>query len=249
MTEFKSATIILPVLNETDALILTVEQIERITVAADICEYLIVICEKTTPAAVRAVRTVTDRLGARSRVHRQVMPFVGGAIREAFDLARGTHVVMMSSDLETPPDVIPVFIKKARKHPQAIITASRWIKGGGFSGYHPLKLGANYLFQKTFSMLYGCELTDMTYGYRIFPARLLKAIQWEELKHPFFLETIIKPIRLGVEVHEVPAFWVARESGESANSFFENFKYFKIASRVLRYSPDSILKPDASYPW
>ena len=38
------------------------------------------------------------------------------------------------------------------------------------------------------------KLSDMTYGFRIFPSDLVKEIKWQELKHPFLLETILKPL-------------------------------------------------------
>ena len=61
-------------------------------------------------------------------------------MREAFDLARGSHAVMMSSDLETDPALVQNFIRLSKQKPRAIITASRWMRGGGFEGYNPLKL-------------------------------------------------------------------------------------------------------------
>jgi len=132
---------------------------------------------------------------------------------------------MMASDLETDPRDVPVLIAEARRNPAAIITASRWCEGGGFQGYSKLKLVANGIFQKFFSMLYATQLSDMTYGYRIFPTRLVQAIQWEDLRHPFLFETLIKPLRLGIPVVEIPSHWKARCEGESQNTFFRNFGY------------------------
>jgi hypothetical protein len=153
----------------------------------------------------------------------------------------------MSTDLETDPHLIRDFIRIARENPRVIVTASRWISGGGFEGYNRVKLLANYLFQKIFSLLYGTSLTDLTYAFRIFPTALLQAIAWEELKHPFFLETVIKPLRLGVRVVEVPTVWKTRTEGDSQNKFFDNFDYFDIALRVLRYSREKILRPGIDY--
>ena len=242
MGNFRSVSIVLPVLNETRSLEKTVEVIEGTCDARDIEEYIIVVCDRTTPEAVSACQRLKERLDGRASIHNQKLPFIGGAMREAFDLARGSHTVMMSSDLETDPAVIRVFIEAARKKPDAIITASRWIEGGGFQGYHPMKLAANFLFQKIFAILYGVRLTDLTYAYRIFPSALLKSIAWEELKHPFFLETVIKPLRLGVEVIEVPALWKARAEGNSVNPFLSNFAYFRIALKVRVRSRERILK-------
>ena len=87
-----------------------------------------------------------------------------------------------------------------------------------------------------FALIYGCRLTDLTYAFRIFPTALVQAIAWEELKHPFFLETAIKPLRLGVRIREVPAKWQARTEGASQNAFWQNFAYFRIALQV-RFRP------------
>ncbi len=141
-------------------------------------------------------------------------------MREAFELSNGSHTIMMSTDLETDPNVVSKFICLAKKNPASIITASRWLKGGNFEGYNLIKLLANYLFQKIFALFYCSNLTDLTYAYRIFPTPLIHAIKWEELKHPFFLETIIKPIKLGVKVIEIPTVWRCRTEGESQNSVF-----------------------------
>jgi hypothetical protein len=163
-------------------------------------------------------------------------------MREAFDLVKGTHVVMMSTDLETDPDIIPDFISKVKKCPDNIVTASRWIGNGTFSGYNGIKLIANFIFQKIISLLFWSKLTDATYGYRIFPVPLVQSIQWKETKHPFFLETALKPLRLGVKIDEIPARWKARTEGESQNSFFKNFDYFRVAFEVRCIKKSKILR-------
>lgn len=239
---FESASVILPVMNETHSLLKTIEIIER-DCAPDVREYVIVVCKRTTPESIRICEEVRDRDPDRFVLHYQGLPFLGGAIREAFDLARGSHVVMMASDLETDPNDVKALIAAAREKPEGIATASRWIKGGDFVGYNRLKLVLNLVFQKFFSALFLTRLTDMTYGYRIFPARLVKSIEWEELKHPFLFETLIKPLRLGVPIREIPSKWSARTEGESQNTFMRNFDYFRTGLYV-RFCPRArLLRP------
>jgi len=172
----------------------------------------------------------------------QKLPFLGGAVLEGFERASGSHVIMMASDLETDPHDVKRLINKARANPSAIITASRWRKGGGFHGYGPMKFVANRLFQLLFSALYLTRLSDLTYGYRLFPLALVKAIDWEELRHPFLFETIVKPLRLGVPVIEIPSTWRARQEGESQNTFMRNFEYFRIGLRVRLMPTKRILR-------
>lgn len=235
---YKNLSLLVPAMDETYSLQETVDVIVQTCNLSDIAEIIIILCERTTVDSRRTAEQLVEKYQNRLRIyiHNQKRPFVGGAIQDGFDLAVGSHVVVMSSDLETPPQLISSFIELAKKNPEKVITASRWIKGGGFRNYNKIKLVCNYIFEKLIALLFGVKLSDLTYGYRCLPTDLVQSIKWEEAKHPFFLETAIKPIRLGVEFVEVPAQWEARTEGASVNPFFANFKYFKTAWHV-RFMP------------
>jgi glycosyltransferase involved in cell wall biosynthesis len=240
--KFTAVSIILPVMNETDSLIETMETIMKDCSVDEIKELIIVICDHTKPESLGAINIVKERWPGPLKIYRQRLPFLGGAIREAFDLAEGSHVIMMASDLETNPHDVSRLIRESRNNPNALVTASRWQKGGKFQGYSTAKLIANWIFQNFFSLLYGTKLSDMTFGYRIFPTTLVKSINWEELRHPFLFETLIKPLRLGVPVIEIASVWKAREEGESQNSFFRNFVYFRTGIKTRFADPRQFLK-------
>ncbi|MHB1734860.1 glycosyltransferase family 2 protein [Ferrimicrobium acidiphilum] len=240
VSEFRAVTILLPVINETEALRSTVEIIEA-EAGMDVCEYLVLTSPRTSQESLSVIQSLQSAFGDRLRVHLQSLPFLGGAIREGFMESRGSHVVMMASDLETDPHDVAVMIERAKRSPRAIITASRWREGGSFAGYSPLKLGLNKVFQLGFALLYQSALTDMTYGYRLFPTALVQAIRWEELRHPFLLETLLKPLRLGVAIEEIPSRWSARTEGESSNTFLQNFVYFRIGLKTRLQPRASLL--------
>ncbi len=205
-------------------------------------EFIIIVCEKTTKQSLAISESFRQENPDLFIIHHQKLPFLGGAIRDAFLLSRGSHVIMMASDLETDPETAASFISESKNSPEHIITGSRWIEGGGFEKYNFLKWILNWMFQKFFSALYGTALSDMTYGYRIFPTELVKSIEWEELQHSFLFETILKPLQLGIQVKEIPCFWRARKEGKSQNSFFQYFGYFKIGIKARFYSKTRILK-------
>ena len=234
-------SIVLPAINETGALRETVRRIEAEN-HKDVLEYLIVLCQKTTANCRVVAEALVAELPQRVRIVEQQLPFVGGAVRDAFAVARGTHVIMMASDLETDPAAVSVMVAEAQRRPAAIVSASRWKGGVRFEGYNPVKLVLNKLFQRMFAVLYRVRLTDMTYAYRLFPKELVQSIQWEELKHPFFLETIVKPLRLGIEVVEIPTTWRARSEGGSQNTFMRNFLYFRIGLKTLFLPRKRILR-------
>lgn len=243
-SSFKNVTILLPAMDETYSLKQTVDIIAGTNEKEDIAEFILLLCDRTTEEARRTAEDIVERYKNRIpvRIHNQELPFVGGAIREGINLAQGSHVVMMSSDLETDPHVIREFVRLSKRHPNRIITATRWKKGGGFENYNKIKLVCNLIFERAIGFFYLTGLSDLTYAYRIFPTDLMKRIRWEELRHPFFLETALKPLRLGVKFIEVPAHWAARTEGESQNSFFANFRYFKTAWHNRFLKKNQILK-------
>jgi hypothetical protein len=162
-------------------------------------------------------------------------------MREAFDVASGDHIMLMASDLETDPTLIPAFIETMKEDCWDIVAGSRWIKGGGFEGYSKVKLVLNYFFQKVFRILYNTKVTDLTFAYRLYRKSILEGILWEELKHPFLLECLLKPLRCGASATEIPCKWRARTEGTSANVFLETFAYLRIAFKT-RLIPLSRIK-------
>lgn len=244
MDKFKNVTIILPAMDETYSLKETVDVIVNTNNIEDLAEFIIVLCKFTTKECREVAEKLVEEYSPKLSIyiHDQDLPGVGGAVREGIDLAVGSHLVLMSSDLETDPHVIKDFVELSKKNPNKIITASRWRKGGGFKGYNKVKLVCNLIFERIIGLFYFVGLSDITYAYRIFPSDLMKSIKWTELKHPFFLETALKPIRLGVKFIEIPARWKARTEGVSQNSFFANFKYFKTAWDNRFLKKEQILK-------
>ncbi len=244
-TTFKNTSIILPAINETFSFEQTVNVILRTCSRQDLCELIAVVCERTTEECLAAIERAKDRCRTEEipfTVLWQKRPYAGGAYQDAIDICRGSHLVIMSTDLETDPYAVHELIEEEKKHPGDITTASRWLQGGSFSGYDRKKEILNFIFQHMFSLYYGVKMSDMTYGFRIFPTELMQRIAWEELRHPFFIETALKPVRLGVEMHEIPTKWAAREEGESQNTFLQTFAYLRPAVKIRFYRRERILK-------
>ena len=234
-------SVILPVINETYSLRKTVEIINE-TSKGYIKEYIIVKCKFTTQQSISVIQQLQFDFPELVVIHNQKLPYLGGALREAFELASGSHLILMASDLETDPYLVNELIKEELKCKTGIVTASRWINGGSFKGYSKLKLVLNWLFQKLISTIYWTNLTDMTYAFRIMPTSLAQRIKWEELRHPFLLETLVKPLMLNIPIKEIPANWIARTEGESQNTFIRTFAYVRIAIQARFYNEKNILK-------
>ncbi len=82
---FTSASVILPAMNETDSLAKTVQLLLDLN-GADIKELLIIVCDRTTPACLAAAETARHDHPDLVQIHHQVLPFLGGAVRDGFAL-------------------------------------------------------------------------------------------------------------------------------------------------------------------
>ena len=223
-------SVLLPVIDETTSLRKTVD-ILLAENAGDLAEILIVTSHKTTAAALAVCQDLLREYPRLVRIRIQTRPFLGGAMRDGFECATGSHVLMMASDLETDPATVKDLIAAARQG-YDIATATRWLQNNSFHGYNPLKHLLNLVFQKGFALLYGVQISDLTYGFRIFKTEWVKKIEWEELRHAFLLETILKPMRLGARVTEVHTVWRKRVEGISHNQLLQHFAYFRIGLKT-----------------
>ncbi|MBI3599462.1 MAG: glycosyltransferase family 2 protein [Nitrospinae bacterium] len=230
----KNTSIVLPVINETESLKKTIEILLSEN-REKIKEIIIIVDKITSKESLAVSENMVSQYPEIVRLQRQRRKFLGGALQDAFEQCSGEYSVMMASDLETNPHDVKKMIETAESG-YDIVATSRWINQNSFNGYNSLKLLLNKIFQIFFKSLYRCNLTDLTYGFRIYNTQILKEIKWEELKHPFLLESILKPIKLKkYKITEIPTTWKARTEGISQNTFWTNFIYFRTGFKILLY--------------
>lgn len=99
-------------------------------------------------------------------------PGVGWAYREGMQMSRGNYIALMSGDLETEPEAVDRMVQKIEETGAECVIANRWMKGGGFTNYDPIKLVLNWGFQKVFKVLYLTHVSDITYGFKILSKKM-----------------------------------------------------------------------------
>ena len=233
LNNFKNITVILPIIDETFSINKTVSVLLKNN-NSEIKKIVFMLHKKKTQ---NSSKIICEKFFLKDKKKFKILyqrkKFLGGAMQDAFKKVNTSHCLMMSSDLETDPYSVKKMIQCSKKNPNKIITASRWLKKNKFKDYGILKVVANYIFQNTFSFLYGVKCTDMTFGFRIFPTYIIRKIKWEMLNHSFLFETIIKPIKLGIKVIEIESSWRKRKEGKTNNVFVNYFWYIYIGIKVL----------------
>jgi dolichol-phosphate mannosyltransferase len=231
MTTSLRITALVPVYSETDLLVETLARLKA-SLGPLLYEFLIIASPKSSPESLELCR----RLAAEDPLVRTYIqsdrPGIGWAYRELIPHIRGTHALIISSDLETNPDDAGRMAASAALTGADIVCASRWLRGGGFEGYDPFKLLLNYGFNLVFRTLYGIHIHDLTFGYRLMKTEVLRKVRWEYGRHEFCVELLLKPVRLGFTAVEVPTRWIKRPEGESKNAFMRNFKFASAAWKI-----------------
>ncbi len=226
-------TVILPVIDEKKSLVKTINILLKEN-SKNIKKIFLILHKKKTKKESKILCNNYKKKNKKLfKIIYQKKPYLGGAMQDAFENVMTSHCLMMSSDLETNPYTVKKMIKKSKLFPEKVVTASRWIDKNQFSGYGFFKVLSNYVFQKIFSYLYKVNCTDLTFGFRIFPTKILKKINWEMYNHSFLFETIIKAIRLGTNVVEIKTDWKKRIEGNTNNTFANYFWYIYIGIKVL----------------
>lgn len=242
MTKFTGATIILGAVDETDTLRETIEYVVSHCDKHDLAEFVISCSQRITPESQRVVDYVTSAdYGVPVRTIKQQLRGIE-TIREVMAVAQGSHCILLSSDMASDLDYVFQMIEGVKKEPDVIFKASRWLKGCKFHGYNKARLVMNYLGQIFLRVLFCKNLTDMTTPLQIAPTALYNSIRWEYDGFPFLLEMVLKPIRLGYKVKEIPTNCYARTQGKSNNSFRQTAAYLPTAFKIRFMKKSKILK-------
>lgn len=239
----KSVSIIIPATDEVRSLQKTVEEIETLLLDRELQVLIVTHGRLTTPEC----RNMIDSLRVKYpeiETFVQQTPGIGGALRDSFKRCTKDCAVIMSADLETDPAILPAMLLAIESGVDVVAT-TRWRGGARFTGYSPIKLVLNFLFQRTFRVLYRTDLTDLTYAYRVYRADVLKRIHWEETGFPFLLESILKPLLLGYRIIEIEAPWHARSEGASHNSFAQTAFYTWTGLRLRFQARNKMLYSEA----
>lgn len=241
MSGFTGVSIMLGAVSETDSLRETVRTVLELCDHKDLTEIIIGYPDRITDESLAVVKELSEMEGDVPMVtFRQIRPFMSG-INDMIDVARGSHCMLLASDMALDLSVIPDMIEKTKAAPDVIHSVSRWKKGCKFYGYGNVKRVINFCAQKFLAVLYMKNLTDFTIPVQIAPAELYKSIKFEEEGFPFLLEMVLKPVRLGYRFTETPTNCYSRKEGKSSNSFMQTADYLRIALHIRFMNKKDIL--------
>ncbi|MCH8748728.1 glycosyltransferase [Patescibacteria group bacterium] len=232
-------SVVLPVFSERKSIVQIIEWL-RANCREYLHEIIIVLAPQSDQETKNICQDMVARYGVKIVIQNNLSG-LGQAYRQGFLSATGSHLLMLDSNGEMGLDSIPEMVVAARRGCQVVI-GSRWMSGGGVSGYDPFKYFLNRAFQVIFRIIYRTSIHDLTLGYKLLEQGVAHNINWEGDRHEFATETTLKPIHLGLKVCEVPTNWTRRKEGRSKNKFSDNFRYFSMTWHIKRQRPDDLFR-------
>lgn len=202
-------TVIIPARNEGDVVVHLAEAVRAC------CDEVIVVDGHSTdgsPARLRAagVTVIEDRGHGK-----------GDAIRLGLDAATGDVVVTMDADGSHDPADIRFLVAPIEAGEADLVIGCR-MRGGSdeFAGTWTMfvRLWGNNVLTQVINTRFGTALTDTQNGFRAIRASAVERLGLAEDKHSIELEMVLRALKRGFRVCQVPAHEYARKAGESSLS-------------------------------
>ena len=182
---------------------------------------------------------VAQRVRPDVRIVREHKPGKGAALRAGFAAARGDFVVMLDADGSMDPGEIGLYLdrledRRASRHgrPRAgdfdMVKGSRFVRQGGTADMETLRALGNRALLMTVNRLYGARFSDLCYGFLAFRRDKLELLDVQSDGFEIESEIVVRAIKGGLRIGEVPSFEAARRNGQS------NLRTFRDGWRVLQ---------------
>jgi glycosyltransferase involved in cell wall biosynthesis len=237
MSDGPLVSVVMPVLNEEEALGPCIEKI-RATFASAGIDGEIVVCDNgSTDASV----AIAERMGA--RVVHQPLRGYGNAYLKGFASAHGRYLVMGDADDTYDFTMIPQFVG-ALEGGQQFVTGSRYLGGGDAEITALHRYFGNPALTRILNLLFGTRYTDVYCGFRAFSRETYDAIRPVSPGMEFNLELAINAGLAGLRVHEIPIVLAPRKGESKLRTFRDGWRSLRM---MLLYSPNKLfLAPGAT---
>jgi glycosyltransferase involved in cell wall biosynthesis len=213
VTREVALTIVIPVYNEGDNVVPTLDGIYR-CVRIQPLEVLVVhdFDEDTT---VPVVRRLQPGMPGLRLLRNDLGPGALNAVKCGLRDASAPFVLVMMADASDEPEVVGAMVQKAVNGAD-VVSGSRYMRGGGQIGGPLVKRTLSRTAGLSLHWLGGIPTHDSTSNFRLYSRRLLDAVTIESRAgFELGLELTVKAHMIGMRVDEVPTTWRDRTAGES----------------------------------
>lgn len=169
-------------------------------------------------------------------IHRDNARGLASAVVEGFRSARGNYLVVMDADLQHPPELLPVVLKRLGQ--ADVVIPSRFITGGSDGGLNVFRKLVSWTARMIgrLSIRRMRAISDCTSGFFALHRSVIAAANLDPIGWKILMEVLVKGEYHAV--HEIPYSFVARDSGESKMTWKDQLDYLRHIARLARHNPE-----------
>ena len=230
--------IIIPLYNEEDHILTTLEKVSKVKLPDFISKSgIVVVDDKSTDHSAEKVKAFIEK---HPEVNIELLQLEinsgkGAAVRHGINNSGGDLIVIQDADLELIPDDIPVMLNAMQSLGVQFVNGSRYLQGipRPLSSYR--RYLANRFMTWLTSILINVKLTDMACGYKLFTRSLYEKLDLKENRFGIEAEIIIKAMRIRKNnITEVPVNYFPRNKGEGKK--IKTSDGLRILATIIKYS-------------
>jgi glycosyltransferase involved in cell wall biosynthesis len=231
VTQAPLVSVVMPCLNEEEAIGPCIEKIRRTFQAAGL-EGEVVVCDNgSTDASV----SIAEQMGA--RVVHQPLRGYGNAYLKGFEHARGQYLVMGDADDTYDFTMIPQFLAPLQGQGVDFVTGSRYLNGGDAHITALHRWFGNPALTRILNLLFGTRYTDVYCGFRAFSRAAYDRIRPVSPGMEFNLELAINAGLAGLRTREIPIVLAPRKGESKLRTFRDGWRSLRM---MLLYSPNKL---------
>ena len=212
-------SVVLPTYNEREGITELIAEILAVGRRADLDLEVLVVDDASPDGTAAEVESVFGANPA-VRVHvRHGERGLASAIHRGIREARGDVVVVMDSDGNHDPALLPLMVRCVEDFDVAI--GSRYVLGGGMLTSR-FRYWASYAFNLVIRIVLGLRIHDNLSGYLAFRPTLLRGLDAEAVFYgygDYAIRLLHHVVRRGGRVLEIPTVYRFRKGGESKTRF------------------------------
>jgi dolichol-phosphate mannosyltransferase len=217
--------VVIPTYNEEGNLKRLIQEIQAQNLSLDL-----LVIDDNSPDGTGVLAETLSREAPLKVIHRERKMGIGSAHKLGFQYAMDhgyRFVITMDADFSHSPRHLREML--AGVSDERMVVASRYMKGGGLSGWNWMRRilthTAHGLTRTVLGLPYDC-----TGGFRLYPVALLRQIRFDTIRsegYAFLIELLFHVKKKGFPVREVAIVIQARNVGKSKISRVEIFRAFK----------------------
>lgn len=211
----QKVSIIIPVYNEKDTLMLLLEKVEQANFSC-LEKEIILVDDYSTDGTRDILKTLCDKY--KVFFHEKNMG-KGAGIRTAVAHATGDFVVIQDADLEYTPDDYDKLLPLLINNEADVVYGSRFKNKENTKNFMWKNKLANLFLTMLTNILFGAEITDMETCYKAFKREFIQGITIKSNRFDFEPEITAKVIKKKARLKEVPISYNGRghEEGKKIN--------------------------------